>query len=123
MKTQAEMLEDAQRVRTGLLLNQWETKMKRPLAEPVFPHVILAGTIVLVADKSLRLRQHTLAKNHSFLYHQSGNAPKLESSFTTGESATLTDPSQLLAIGWYTFETQNPDWPYIVVPKSCLKLK
>lgn len=84
------------------------------------PHIIPKGTVVLVADKSLRLRQHFLANSHSFTHYQSGNAPKLDSSYTNGEYPTLTDPSELLVIGWYTFETQNPDWPYIVVPKSLL---
>jgi len=99
-----------------------EFKQRPPLPapSPVKPHIIPKGTVVLVADKSLRLRQHFLASNHSFMYYQSGNSPKLESSYTNGEYPTLTDPSQLLAIGWYTFETQNPDWPYIVVPKSLL---
>ncbi len=127
MKTQSEMREDFYRNQKPAMLNTPFLEFKQSPSTPTGlvkpldgPHIIPKGTIVLVADKSLRLRQHFLANDHSFMYYQSGNAPKLESSYTNGEYPTLTDPSQLLAIGWYTFETQNSEWPYMVVPKSLL---
>ena len=120
MKTQSEMREDAQRLRESyFFLDEYaaraqdglhnDTTIKRPI-------VIPEGTLVMVCNRSKKLTPHTLKKAHMFMSYLVGCEPAIEFHTATGRvSPAMTNPAELLKVSYYTFETLNPDWPYMVV--------
>ena len=126
MKTRSEMLEDAQRSRTTTLLNKWEAQDARgdlkdvSTDQPCRPIVIPEGTLIQVADRSMKLTPHILKKAHMFMSYLVGCEPELEMRSKGRENPVMTNPAMMLKVGYYTFDTLNSDWPYIVVPSDRL---
>ncbi len=124
VRTQSEMLEDARRDRRN-----WLDPCQTPKAavDPALsdrfqkPVVINAGTVVYVTDKSRNMIPHTLKKDHVFLTHLIGSTPELGTLSNAPKIPSITTPERLLKSDYYTFETNNRDWPYMVVQRDKIR--
>ncbi len=113
MKTRSEMLEDAQIARSGL-------PNARLADKPLRPIIIPAGTLVFVVSKSRKLSPHGLKKDHVFMSYLVGCEPEFLTGLASRTISGVTNPAQLLKVDYYTFETNNPDWPHIIVQRDRL---
>lgn len=130
MRTRSEMIEDAHIARSGaasMTPAEWETYKKAVDADAALSDrfqraiVVNTGTIVYVADKSRDMIPHKLKKDHVFLTHLIGSTPELGTLSNTPKIPNYTTPEKLLKSGYYTFETNNRDWPYMVVPRDKIR--
>lgn len=88
--------------------------------KPERPIVIPAGTLVFVVNKSRKLSPHGLKKDHVFMSYLVGCEPEFLTGLASRTISGVTNPAQLLKVDYYTFETNNPDWPHIIVQRDRL---
>ena len=151
MKTRREMLEDAQRARQPYFVSDQEAKQDAQMAgawekaadsqaatfgeiaktlaaefkpdAPARPILIPADTLVYVTDKSRLLIPHKLKKDHMFMTYLVGVTPELMTGAEDTNIPDSTNPAELLKLGYYTFETNDRDWPHIIVPRNALRVE
>ncbi len=116
-----------------------ETAMKKKLApldddtgEGYFDpatetYVIPKGTVVMVADKAMKLKQHTTKRENEFarelIMVNSGPQPRMTLTTKLCRSAPVSvTPSEMLDVGYYTFDTKYPSFPYMIVAMSLFQI-
>lgn len=80
------------------------------------------GTSVLVSDQSYQLCSHIMIHDHRFHDEDLITSGILPIVFKgTGLKQPIT-PRELTIQGCFTVKTLNPEWPYIVVRSSMVKM-
>jgi len=97
--------------------------MKKELDSPERPILILADTLVYVTDKSRLLIPHKLKKDHVFMRYLVGCEPMIMTGAFDPKVPRNTHPAELLRLGYYTFETNDRDWPHMIVRRNDLRVE